>query len=167
MVYSLMLPWSGVSDSSKLQIQKQITTHLTTLRRKMQVFPIVQSYKFKSKSQRMPYGTGGVLGVSDSSKLQIQKQITTVCSLSSYMGWVFPIVQSYKFKSKSQLYFLLCQINRGVSDSSKLQIQKQITTFKALQSSWVRVFPIVQSYKFKSKSQQYNFGESLVERCFR
>ena len=41
----------GVPDSSKLQIQKQITTDTINLPKKLEVFPIVQSYKFKSKSQ--------------------------------------------------------------------------------------------------------------------
>ena len=41
----------GVPDSSKLQIQKQITTFTFTFTLGLQVFPIVQSYKFKSKSQ--------------------------------------------------------------------------------------------------------------------
>ena len=42
-----------------------------------QVFPIVQSYKFKSKSQQRGNPVTIPLGVPDSSKLQIQKQITT------------------------------------------------------------------------------------------
>ena len=45
---------NGVSDSSKLQIQKQITTHQYVVWAEERVFPIVQSYKFKSKSQRLP-----------------------------------------------------------------------------------------------------------------
>ena len=93
------------------------------------VFPIVQSYKFKSKSQQ-GVGLGGkISGVSDSSKLQIQKQITTTGGISSALDKVFPIVQSYKFKSKSQLLLF----PRGE----------------------YLVFPIVQSYKFKSKSQRH------------
>ncbi len=67
----------GVSDSSKLQIQKQITTHKYTHPSSTRVFPIVQSYKFKSKSQPIRYIVTFPSGVSDSSKLQIQKQITT------------------------------------------------------------------------------------------
>ena len=50
----------GVPDSSKLQIQKQITTDIAHQPDQTRVFPIVQSYKFKSKSQRKrsPYKTG-------------------------------------------------------------------------------------------------------------
>ncbi len=92
------------------------------------VFPIVQSYKFKSKSQRVYPSEVAFHGVSDSSKLQIQKQITTGFIYLAPRGRVFPIVQSYKFKSKSQLQSIALHPDVGVSDSSKLQIQKQITT---------------------------------------
>ena len=94
--------WFGVSDSSKLQIQKQITTEDAETQKK--------------------------IGVSDSSKLQIQKQITTVWARRALEALVFPIVQSYKFKSKSQPVYFIHITYKGVSDSSKLQIQKQITT---------------------------------------
>ena len=66
------------------------------------VFPIVQSYKFKSKSQQRLVQALNAVGVSDSSKLQIQKQITTRDEVHPFGLLVFPIVQSYKFKSKSQ-----------------------------------------------------------------
>ena len=169
------------------------------------VFPIVQSYKFKSKSQLYKERESPCIwcfrqfkvtnskanhngpkeaaeiaqGVSDSSKLQIQKQITTARSSNRGSTWVFPIVQSYKFKSKSQqrkndpaqekwcfrqfkvtnskanhnLQLAANLSTAGVSDSSKLQIQKQITTFQSDFDVSFAVFPIVQSYKFKSKSQ--------------
>ena len=81
-------------------------------------------------------------GVSDSSKLQIQKQITT-----------------------SELPYPLSI--EGVSDSSKLQIQKQITTDVDGMRVAVRVFPIVQSYKFKSKSQHDWCRNHIALRCFR
>ena len=53
------------------------------------VFPIVQSYKFKSKSQQSNFGASLVEGVSDSSKLQIQKQITTADIASLTAVWCF------------------------------------------------------------------------------
>ena len=55
--------WFGVSDSSKLQIQKQITTEDAETQKK--------------------------IGVSDSSKLQIQKQITTAAGLNPDLMWCF------------------------------------------------------------------------------
>ena len=133
---------SGVSDSSKLQIQKQITT----------------AYKFRAYEG---------IGVSDSSKLQIQKQITTCAATWPILPRVFPIVQSYKFKSKSQLSEYDILPATGVSDSSKLQIQKQITTIEPTRLPPAEVFPIVQSYKFKSKSQRYGARDAGRKWCFR
>ena len=92
----------------------------------LMVFPIVQSYKFKSKSQQNRCRSPEHQGVPDSSKLQIQKQITTKVSVSAAATVVFPIVQSYKFKSKSQLNEDIDDANIGVPDSSKLQIQQQM-----------------------------------------
>ena len=80
---------------------------------------------------------------------------------------VFPIVQSYKFKSKSQLSEDVFTDFLGVSDSSKLQIQKQITTDFIRVQKGKKVFPIVQSYKFKSKSQLVIKKSSYIHWCFR
>ena len=98
-----MVLYFGVPDSSKLQIQKQITTLDGAAYPLLPVFPIVQSYKFKSKSQPGGCSPRCARGVPDSSKLQIQKQITTILTGKAVDDKVFPIVQSYKFKSKSQL----------------------------------------------------------------
>ena len=191
--YAIHQRVAGVSDSSKLQIQKQITTRSSSIRSRVGVFPIVQSYKFKSKSQpprremravegcfrqfkvtnsKANHNSGAwsirrCCGVSDSSKLQIQKQITTYSGDGYLVYPVFPIVQSYKFKSKSQPKKHLCSRGTGVSDSSKLQIQKQITTPENLVGVAAEVFPIVQSYKFKSKSQPFNPNSRKYFRCFR
>ena len=142
----------GVSDSSKLQIQKQITT--------VQFWPVYDRgcfRQFKVTNSKANHNFGAPVssvdrrcfrqfkvtnskanhnrrrwyacrrkGVSDSSKLQIQKQITTRLVSQSYCLEVFPIVQSYKFKSKSQRCCVCSRAEPGVSDSSKLQIQKQI-----------------------------------------
>ena len=132
----------GVPDSSKLQIQKQITT---------------EQIRYSARDS----------GVPDSSKLQIQKQITTIQPHGFYPNLVFPIVQSYKFKSKSQLNAKNRRKAEGVPDSSKLQIQKQITTQTNGITEENLVFPIVQSYKFKSKSQQRVLGAHLHRRCSR
>ena len=144
----------GVPDSSKLQIQKQITTwrYRCYLNKRC-------SRQFKVTNSKANHNTETLnlalpKGVPDSSKLQIQKQITTRDYIQRSRILVFPIVQSYKFKSKSQLTSALPWAQRGCSrqfkvtnskanhnakhiisfscfgvpDSSKLQIQKQITT---------------------------------------
>ena len=129
------------------------------------VFPIVQSYKFKSKSQQKWLIENARQGVPDSSKLQIQKQITTRRGCGCCAWRVFPIVQSYKFKSKSQRIGYKGSKNDGVPDSSKLQIQKQITTMSTTHFNWNEVFPIVQSYKFNSKSQPGSGAKMVLRRC--
>ena len=171
-----------------------------------QLFPMVQRYKFESKSQRNAsknrarmgcfqwfkgtnlkanHNASGVLKehsyvVSNGSKVQIWKQITTIDILFCCRSMLFPMVQRYKFESKSQLeatdgakvvgcfqwfkgtnlkanhnyhLFLACG-NWVVSNGSKVQIWKQITTYSFL--SWIStmLFPMVQRYKFESKSQR-------------
>ena len=66
-----------VSNGSKVQIWKQITTNYLWLVNFFQLFPMVQRYKFESKSQlfREHRNADGV--VSNGSKVQIWKQITT------------------------------------------------------------------------------------------
>ena len=144
-----------------------------------QVCLICQRYKFKSKSQRTHHdveraercvwyvkdtnskanhnhGRGikrQQWGVFDMSKIQIQKQITTIWRAMRSCLWcvwyvkdtnskanhnatldneihrrVCLICQRYKFKSKSQLTHRLTLWRIGVFDMSKIQIQKQITT---------------------------------------
>ena len=90
---------------------------------------------------------------------------------------LFPMVQRYKFESKSQLLVTFTpgttrcwfkgtnlkanhnsesEINRrnqAVSNGSKVQIWKQITTPCVNQASGLPLFPMVQRYKFESKSQ--------------
>jgi hypothetical protein len=72
--------FAGVFDISKIQIQKQITTQSSALTTSATVYLIFQRYKFKSKSQLVTLGNRKVNGVFDISKIQIQKQITTLSS---------------------------------------------------------------------------------------
>ena len=53
----------------------------------------------------------------------------------------------------------------GVPDSSKLQIQKQITTREVKSILAHEVSPIVQSYKFKSKWCRNNRPAQATGRC--
>ena len=121
----------------------------TTLR----VCLICQRYKFKSKSQLYRVRSAVNYGVFDMSKIQIQKQITTLSLGLICILVVCLICQRYKFKSKSQPGDVQPHLSRGVFDMSKIQIQKQITTDLPLLSSYIRVCLICQRYKFKSKSQ--------------
>ena len=140
---------------------------------------MVQRYKFESKSQRFCNlgcccfccfqwfkGTNlkanhntlllvllSAFAVSNGSKVQIWKQITTSRKVCIFAYRLFPMVQRYKFESKSQLVRVWGQQRNAVSNGSKVQIWKQITTFRQVRFPAARLFPMVQRYKFESKSQ--------------
>ena len=63
---------------------------------------MVQRYKFESKSQQGVDADNYVGVVSNGSKVQIWKQITTVWRIGIKFITLFPMVQRYKFESKSQ-----------------------------------------------------------------
>ena len=128
----------GVFDISKIQIQKQITTQDNPDKYTRLVCLIFQRYKFKSKSQLKRNSTHLIAGVFDISKIQIQKQITTTVKFNQNTFTVCLIFQRYKFKSKSQQRIQLIGDQIGVFDISKIQIQKQITTWKILPSAPLR-----------------------------
>ena len=125
-------------DISKIQIQKQITTEQKKQVTTFLVCLIFQRYKFKSKSQPDPISLRAPFGVFDISKIQIQKQITTTVKFNQNTFTVCLIFQRYKFKSKSQQRIQLIGDQIGVFDISKIQIQKQITTWKILPSAPLR-----------------------------
>ena len=92
-------------------------------------------------------------GVFDISKVQIQKQITTV--FVQYFSacrciWYFKGTNSkanYNQSHYRPFWFF------GVFDISKVQIQKQITTTQFTINALNKVYLIFQRYKFKSKLQ--------------
>ena len=134
------------------------------------VYLIFQRYKFKSKLQRCsPHIYIGqwciwyfkdtnlkanynnkraellaTLGVFNISKIQIQKQITTISVTAALLARVYLIFQRYKFKSKLQQVHIRLQERYGVFDISKIQIQKQITTPIALRAAYPWVYLIFQ-----------------------
>ena len=117
------------------------------------VYLIFQRYKFKSKSQLNLNRISIAFGVFDISKIQIQKQITTIFADYTTAFSVYLIFQRYKFKSKSQHPVGPVNGAMGVFDISKIQIQKQITTGSTYIQIRAWVYLIFQRYKFKSKSQ--------------
>ena len=208
----------AVSNGSKVQIWKQITTDMGKQKHELELFPMVQRYKFESKSQQLwkhvfisaccfQWFKGTNLkanhnqrelkdvldtAVSNGSKVQIWKQITTIGESLITQATLFPMVQRYKFESKSQQLLLKIKFVQGcfqwfkgtnlkanhnrqrkkphystaVSNGSKVQIWKQITTNACLEIRNLQLFPMVQRYKFESKSQrQYGCCE-LCDSCF-
>ena len=126
---------------------------------------ICQRYKFKSKSQLVCKIALAMLSVFDMSKIQIQKQITTVQMNLNKQVKVCLICQRYKFKSKSQRCSHLFLQKQSVFDMSKIQIQKQITTSSKVRVTKVEVCLICQRYKFKSKSQLRNYTQTAIREC--
>ena len=119
----------SVFDMSKIQIQKQITTFIRLLFQRFIVCLICQRYKFKSKSQQYACCWWLVNSVFDMSKIQIQKQITTVVArVFGYYECVW-YVKDTNSKANHNEYRLIRMAELSVFDMSKIQIQKQITTW--------------------------------------
>ena len=119
---------AAVSNGSKVQIWKQITTGHALRQVDLELFPMVQRYKFESKSQRLwhhcPRGWRC---------FQWFKGTNLKANHNCWIGrkdnvWLFPMVQRYKFESKSQRKIKDNAPAIAVSNGSKVQIWKQITT---------------------------------------
>ena len=175
--HALCTDRAGVSDSSKLQIQKQITTRNCAAILDKRCFRQFKVTNSKANHNLATQSVYDAYGVSDSSKLQIQKQITTIMTFLPLFSWVFPIVQIQKqittlFVSQTQRMgcFRQFKVTNSKANHNHPSVrapprrwcfrQFKVTNSKANHnehrcvncSFWV--FPIVQSYKFKSKSQQ-------------
>ena len=122
------------------------------------LFLIVQRYKNESKSQPMLTDTSVNHVVSNSSKIQKWKQITTKHAVQCCRRELFLIVQRYKNESKSQPGMRTLPLRPVVSNSSKIQKWKQITTALTIVQVWGLLFLIVQRYKNESKSQPRVFA---------
>ena len=156
----------AVSNGSKVQIWKQITTKDMKSFDWEVLFPMVQRYKFESKSQQwsslyrcnrccFQWFKGTNLKANHNVLMFILK-----------IWKLFPMVQRYKFESKSQPILSLSlsksccfqwfkgtnlkanhnccgcywNVESAVSNGSKVQIWKQITTWRYKSSSCVSCF---------------------------
>ena len=130
-----------VSNTSKIQKRKQITTDQMRLCKKESLFPIRQRYKKESKSQLHPqrgdYGLGCFQYVKDTKKKA-----------------------NHNFSMKNIRF---CCV---VSNTSKIQKRKQITTVTDQEGTEERLFPIRQRYKKESKSQRQRIDILRMIRCF-
>ena len=181
-----------VSNGSKVQIWKQITTVGTTMFRHQSCFQWFKGTNLKANHNGALRVSGSDFVVSNGSKVQIWKQITTCSIKNSETNELFPMVQRYKFESKSQLslvrlkpirccfqwfkgtnlkanhnsfggYYLVQFV---VSNGSKVQIWKQITTDQWKMYEDAKLFPMVQRYKFESKSQLLKYVLLKALCCF-
>ena len=168
-----------VLDTTKVQIFKQITTVKAVRPMSVQLFQIPQRYRFSSKSQpghrdsmlsrccfRYHKGTDfqanhnelskvltSILVVLDTTKVQIFKQITTVqCSVSVTLC-CFRYHKGTDFQANHNNGDGDWKDTLVVLDTTKVQIFKQITTYKKRKYLSNLLFQIPQRYRFSSKSQ--------------
>ena len=123
------LPQPAVSNGSKIQIWKQITTARAAGYVVRGLFPMVQRYKFESKSQH-------------------------VTCIGYILNCCFQWFKDTNLKANHNKLFVIMLVQKAVSNGSKIQIWKQITTKSLHSLRFSKLFPMVQRYKFESKSQQ-------------
>ena len=153
---------------------------------------MAQRYKFESKSQQRPDGHHGIhrcfqwlkgtnlkanhnrwrlfyrrgLAVSNGSKVQIWKQITTWLLYPYALKCCFQWLKGTNLKANHNTSTTICVVPLAVSNGSKVQIWKQITTNGKKTCLPLSLFPMAQRYKFESKSQRRN-GKKLPKLgCF-
>ena len=131
-----------VIDTTKVQIFKQITTHLHALLQAFQLLQIPQRYRFSSKSQR------DIKCVNDFS-----------CCYRYHKGTDFQANHNY--------VCYLCKFFIVVIDTTKVQIFKQITTSELPMMLHNVLLQIPQRYRFSSKSQQYLGRYESGRGCYR
>ena len=117
------------------------------------LFPMVQRYKFESKSQRNA-GTASNAG----SCFQWFKDTNLKVNHNGAarhmrLFWLFPMVQRYKFESKSQQRNERMTGQAGCFQWFKDTNLKVNHNLPLMLLHSVRLFPMVQRYKFESKSQ--------------
>ena len=184
-----------VVATAKVQIFKQITTLLHSRVAASSCCCYRKGTNFQANHNHHMMPTPSRPVVVATAKVQIFKQITTVCVPLDFAAELLLLPQRYKFSSKSQ------QNDVGVSDcvccccyrkgtnfqanhnrcssshvasrvvvaTAKVQIFKQITTVLARESADFLLLLLPQRYKFSSKSQLYkrNNGISYCCCCYR
>ena len=130
------------------------------------LFPMVQRYKFESKSQLSLIFWNQLLVVSNGSKVQIWKQITTYRQVLVSEWSCFQWFKGTNLKANHNRMWFGLHFGRVVSNGSKVQIWKQITTTKLHFVCFILLFPMVQRYKFESKSQLCGSRTPCPRSCF-
>ena len=125
---NLDLSSSGVYDSAKILIWKQITTQA--------MFPLLfnrciwlcKDTNLKANHNSFRYGVCSYLGVYDSAKILIWKQITTEWQKSKSSTWCIWLCKDTNLKANHNSNQKSLVWSAGVYDSAKILIWKQITT---------------------------------------
>ena len=180
-----------VSDTSKIQIWNQFTTNWWYYLFKNNCFWYVKDTNLKPIHNLLQLLTLRNRIVSDTSKIQIWNQFTTLCSWHCFCCKLFLIRQRYKFETNSQPYAWGNVSRCIVSDTSKIQIWNQFTTpravpFRAIYCFWYvkdtnlkpihnrdnppilfyQLFLIRQRYKFETNSQPAGENKKYSVDCF-
>ena len=129
-------------------------------------FQWLKGTNLKANHNKDLMGTTESIAVSNGSKVQIWKQITTDGGFFTGEDLLFPMAQRYKFESKSQPGCCIPMHWSAVSNGSKVQIWKQITTHPPPFVLFLWLFPMAQRYKFESKSQRMARKPAYPYRCF-
>ena len=153
---------------------------------------MAQRYKFESKSQLTPSALKFATSCFQWLKGTNLKANHNGIGKVSGNRKLFPMAQRYKFESKSQQWLLACESEKGcfqwlkgtnlkanhnriirpslsvcaVSNGSKVQIWKQITTLHIHHPLVKLLFPMAQRYKFESKSQHNGVAGGATSCCF-
>ena len=168
-----------VCDTAKVRFFKQITTLTKVPLGSALLFAILQKYDFSSKSQpenpvskllsgclryckstifqanhnpsngRMSY----CRVVCDTAKVRFFKQITTKCTLWSFLTSCLRYCKSTIFQANHNLLKRMMLTAIVVCDTAKVRFFKQITTVDLNYHDHIRLFAILQKYDFSSKSQ--------------
>ena len=135
------------------------------------MFPVVlflirQRYKFETNSQHQEPFLSVPSIVSDTSKIQIWNQFTTGITLLYCFINCFWYVKDTNLKPIHNRQEKTRNIALIVSDTSKIQIWNQFTTYKAMARRKATLFLIRQRYKFETNSQLQYWYNTASSDCF-
>ena len=142
-----------VSDTSKIQIWNQFTTLNVMITLLGNCFWYVKDTNLKPIHNALILCFFRPFIVSDTSKIQIWNQFTTIGSKENQMYHCFWYVKDTNLKPIHNLERGLSSFLKIVSDTSKIQIWNQFTTRGIKVFRQAVLFLIRQRYKFETNSQ--------------
>ena len=136
----------GVYDSAKILIWKQITTtkFLSTLT--LRCIWLCKDTNLKANHNQSLAMARLFIGVYDSAKILIWKQITTIFGTPSLKYGCIWLCKDTNLKANHNMYWFMKTPRGGVYDSAKILIWKQITTLQAICSVVKGVYMTLQRY---------------------
>ena len=136
----------GVYDSAKILIWKQITTILMNTLINIRCIWLCKDTNLKANHNTVKFFTIIILGVYDSAKILIWKQITTRWGTNHWCYWCIWLCKDTNLKANHNRTITSTFCDVGVYDSAKILIWKQITTVHLSFRSWFWVYMTLQRY---------------------